>query len=565
MIPFQGQALIFTISAIALIPLHVVEPLLAKQLMDLALGNATPTSSIARFTIAWFLVYSSTALLQLANRVLSTSLEWNIVGRVRTALYEKLIRLPMSYFDLNSVGYIVSRQTDDADNLEGLMYDFVLNVALAAIELLAIFAILLSLNRPLAFLSLLLVILSIRSQFLFPLNDLYRHHNEARAGLSSELHQTITGVSLVKSSSYLEAQLSRYSEAVVRFVRTRIARERANNKRSALSKIFSDVATPLVAIVGAWLLIDNQITVGVLIAFTLYQRRLFANTAPLVGAYPLFTYAKAAYERIFEILDMNDEGTNDCTLGAVLPRHGGVEFRNVSFSYGEEGQTLDNVSFAIQDGQTVALVGPSGSGKSTIVKLLLGLYQPQSGDILLYGQSTRRWPLPALRRFMGYVPQDPFLFNDSIAYNIAYGNPKAQRGEIEAAAALAEAHDFITRLPAGYDTVLGDRGLTMSGGERQRVCIAREILRDAPIIIFDEATSALDSISESQVQRVIAQFKGKKTCFIVSHRLSSIKDADTILVFEDGCLKEVGTHDGLLTKGGVYSSLQARQLQPNSA
>ncbi|MBS3949850.1 MAG: ABC transporter ATP-binding protein [Peptococcaceae bacterium] len=558
--PYKKVVLLFTITSIGLLPLHVLEPLVAKHLLDLALSGKGLSTDLKEFTLAWAAIYTCTVLLHLSARRSSIRLRSGVVGEVRTALYRKLLRLPQSYFDKNATGYIASRQTDDADNLDGLMSDSLIEVGLAVIESAVILTLVFKLNTSLALVLLITTALSIRSQFLFDLKELYRNHNEAKAELNKELVQTISGITVVKCSVNLATQVQKYTRALDHFIETKVKREVANVTRGVLSRVFADITTPLIVLTSAWLIIEGKISVSVSIAAILYQRRLIANVPPIVSSYPLFHYAVAAYQRIFAILDDNEENMTSIEDSKRAEVTGNIEFRDVSFTYDGKEYALKNVSFNIKPGQLVALVGTSGSGKSTVAKLILGLYECSEGNIFFDGVSIKEIPLNRLRKRIGFVPQDPFLFNGSIKENISCGLEKFRDSVVELAAETAEAHSFICLLPKGFDTPVGDRGLTLSGGERQRICIAREIARNTNVILFDEATSALDAVSESQIRRVFNTSRKDKACFVITHKLSTIQDADIILVFDQGKLVETGTHQTLMGRGGHYHRLCQEQI-----
>jgi ATP-binding cassette subfamily B protein len=264
-------------------------------------------------------------------------------------------------------------------------------------------------------------------------------------------------------------------------------------------------------------------------------------------------------ENLFSLMDESTDVADAADARPLKHNGGAIEFRNVDFNYETERRILHNVSFTVDPGTTTAIVGPTGAGKSTISRLLLRFYDPQSGQVLIDGQDIRSITQHSLRRAIGVVPQDTVLFNDNLYYNIAYGDPQADRDRILAAARAAHLHDFIENLPAGYETLVGERGLKLSGGEKQRVAIARALLRNPEIFFFDEATSSLDSATENEIQNNLARISQGRTSLVIAHRLSTVVNADQILVLEDGQITEQGTHPQLLTQNGLYAQLWRQQ------
>jgi ATP-binding cassette subfamily B protein len=322
------------------------------------------------------------------------------------------------------------------------------------------------------------------------------------------------------------------------------------------------IGPALVWVGGAWLAIRGGLTVGTIVAFVAYFGRLYGPASALAGVQVQVVSALAVFERIFDYLDMPVENANERTDAIVLPRlRGEIEFRNVSFSYGNDRTTLQNVSFHVAPGQVAALVGPSGAGKTTITNLIPRFYVPQSGAVLIDGIDAQDATLTSLRRDMGIVTQETYLFHDTIAANLRYGKLDATDAELFAAAKAANIHALIASLPAGYDTMVGERGHKLSGGERQRLAIARVLLKDPRILILDEATSSLDSHNEAMIQAALEEVMRGRTSLVIAHRLSTILKADVIFVVEGGRIVESGRHADLLARGGPYARLYREQFR----
>jgi subfamily B ATP-binding cassette protein MsbA len=314
-----------------------------------------------------------------------------------------------------------------------------------------------------------------------------------------------------------------------------------------------------VVYLGGSQVLDGKMTPSELFSFIAAMIMLFNPVKKLQGSYNVLQRSTGGAERVFDLMDAQRtviDRENALDLGRVTGR---VEFKGVSFGYGDD-EVLSEINLLVNPGQMVALVGPSGGGKSTLAALLMRFYDVSAGSILLDGHDLRTITLESLNRQFALVDQETTLFNDTIANNIRYGKPDANDEEVKAAANTAFAHDFILQLPEGYDTNIGDRGTRLSGGQRQRICIARALLKDAPILILDEATSALDTESEKMVQKALDNLMQNRTTFVIAHRLSTIQHADTILVLEKGQIVETGSHTDLVEGGGLYSRLSGMQL-----
>jgi len=326
------------------------------------------------------------------------------------------------------------------------------------------------------------------------------------------------------------------------------------------------VGPALVWVGGAWLAIHGGLTVGTIVAFVAYFGRLYGPASALAGVQVQIVSALAVFERIFEYLDMPVEGGQENEDAIELPRvRGGIEFKAVTFAYEESRAVLQDVEFRVAAGQTAAFVGPSGAGKTTITNLVPRFYEPQSGAVLIDGIDVRGVTLASLRRDIGIVAQETYLFHDTIAANLRYGKLDASDAELITAAKAASIHDFIAALPSGYQTMVGERGHKLSGGERQRLAIARVLLKDPRILILDEATSSLDSHNEAMIQSALEELMRGRTSLVIAHRLSTILKADVIFVVESRRVVESGTHAVLLARGGPYARLYWEQFRNQEA
>ncbi|HEY9016216.1 MAG TPA: ABC transporter ATP-binding protein, partial [Gemmatimonadales bacterium] len=336
---------------------------------------------------------------------------------------------------------------------------------------------------------------------------------------------------------------------------------RTDNFTGSLRTLAATMARLAALALGGYFVLRGEITVGTLVAFLGYIGGLFGPVQGLTNAYQTFRRVSVSLETIYGILDADDVVGDAPGASDVRHLKGEVEFRNVSFGYQPGSAVLRGINLVARPGETIALVGPSGSGKTTLATLLQRFYTVSEGSISIDGVDIRDMTQHSLRSQIGVVFQDAHLFNDTVRANIAYGRPKATQAEIEAAARAAHAHDFIMQLPAGYDTIVRERGTRLSGGQRQRIAIARALLKNPPILILDEATSALDSESERLIQQALRTLLQGRTAFVIAHRLSTVRDADRIVVIKDGTIAEMGKHSELLLTGGYYSSLVTRQTE----
>jgi ATP-binding cassette subfamily B protein len=371
----------------------------------------------------------------------------------------------------------------------------------------------------------------------------------------------LAGIMTVKGFAMEEEEKRRFLQGVREGNEVFRRGVRTDNLTGTLRNLAATTARLAALALGGYFALKGEITVGTLVAFLGYIGGLFGPVQGLTNAYQTFRKVSVSLETIYGIL-VADDVVGD-SPGASDVRHvkGEVEFRKVSFGYKPGSPVLRGINLIARPGETVALVGPSGSGKTTLATLLQRFYTVTEGAITIDGVDIREMTQHSLRGQIGVVFQDPHLFNDTVQANIAYGRPQATQAEVEAAARAAHAHDFIMDLPAGYHTIVRERGTRLSGGQRQRIAIARALLKDPPILILDEATAALDSESEQLIQQALRTLLRGRTAFVIAHRLSTVRDADRIVVIKDGQIAEIGNHAELLAGGGYYASLVARQTE----
>ena len=493
----------------------------------------------------------------------------NVIRQLRNKSFEQIHRLSASYFTGHEFGDVMSRLTNDVDTITQAVNFGLVQVVSSSLSLVGIIIAMLALNASLALVSLLVipfmagvtVFLSGRAR------RAYRNSRQQMGNVNADLQESISGVR--------EAQaFNREAENIEQFRRTNDANRQANIRAVTITAalmpsltVLSVVATAIVAGVGGVLAVRGQpvlgqiVTVGVIVAFLNYVGRFYQPIQMIAQMWTQLQSALAGAERIFELHDEKLEIADAPDAQALPPIKGRVEFRNVSFGYndsataGEEACTVCDISLTAEPGQVVALVGPTGAGKTTIINMIPRFYDAKEGAVLIDGYDVRKVAQESLRRQMGIVLQDTYLFSATVRENIRYGRPDATDEEVEAAAKISLAHDFILRLPEGYGTVLGERGNNLSHGQRQLIAIARAALANPRILILDEATSSVDTRTERLIQRALADLMKGRTSFVVAHRLSTIRNADQVLVVFDGQIVERGTHQELLAMRGKYYDL----------
>ena len=522
---------------------------------DIVLLNAITAGIVVVFALRGFFLYAQTYLMSYVSQ--------KIVIDLREALFRQFQRLSVSYFDRSRTGTVLSYLTNDVGALQGALAQNVIELATESLTLVGSLIAMFYLHWQLALLTLVTVPLIAQAMKLFgvKLRKASGNMQHQAAEITSVLQEAIVCVRLIRLFVREDYEIGKFR------------RENENNfnaqmKASQLSATLTPVieflaATGVCVIIwyGGREVIVGNLTSGSLIAFLVYAVNISNPVKRLGQVYGNIQRAVAAAERVFDVLDLEPE-VQDAPEAIDLPAvQGRVTFENVSFEYREGEPALQNLSLDVEPGRILAIVGPSGAGKSTVANLLPRFYDPQAGAIRIDGTDIRSVTVRSLREQLAMVPQDTILFNGSVYENILYGRLDATQEEIIEAAEAANAHEFILKLPDGYQTQIGERGCQLSGGQRQRIAIARAILKNPRILILDEATSALDAESERLVQDALDKLMVGRTTFVIAHRLSTIQRADTIVVLEKGRMAESGNHCELLESGGLYCKLYHLQGQ----
>lgn len=564
--PYMHRLLFAMVCTIMAAAGNLYIPWIIKDMIDevLADKNGTMLNWIAASIIAIFIVRG---LFWYGQNYLMSYVGQSVIIDIRAAVFKKLQRLSVSFYDKNKTGTIMSYVTNDVNALQSAMVENTIEMITEGFILIGSVVAMIYLDWRLTLFTVCTfpVVLWFMEFFGKKIRKTGGRIQECTADITSVLQESVASARVIKS-------FVREDYEVDRFDVENKANFRANMKNAQLMATLTPVVE-LVAAIGVTMIIwyggnnviNGTITAGSLVAFLTYAANISNPIKRLTRVIGNIQKALAAAQRVFMIIDMPEEIAESRDAKQLPEVSGKVEFQNVSFAYNDKGNVITDLSFSVKPGEVIAIVGPSGAGKSTIANLLPRFYDVNKGDIKIDGHSVREVTLDSLREQVGIVPQETMLFNGSVYNNILYGRLDATKEEIEAAAKAANAHDFIMQLTDGYETKLGDRGVNLSGGQRQRIAIARAILKNPRILILDEATSALDTESERVVQEALDRLMVGRTSFVIAHRLSTVKNADKILVLEKGNLVESGTHDELLALDGLYAHLYKIQYRNKEA
>jgi ATP-binding cassette, subfamily B, bacterial len=502
-----------------------------------------------------------------AEKYLTTSVGQWVTHDLRRTLYHHIHRLSLSQHNEARVGDLISRVTSDIDAIQGFITSAFLGAIVSVLTLIGMISVMFYLNWRFTLIALSIAPLLFAVVFYYTrrIKKASREVRKKESELVSVVEEVLSSIRVVQAFTREDYEQKRFETQSLENVEIALRARSIKAKLAPLVDVIVAVGTCLVLGYGGRLVLSGSITTGSLVVFVFYLGKMYKPMRDLSKMTDTISKAAVGYERIVEILHTESE-IKDLPRARRAPRFKGrIEFENVSFSYSPDVPVLRGVSFRIEPGQTAAFVGPTGAGKTTIISLAARFYDPADGVVKIDGRDIRTYTLRSLREQMSFVLQETLLFRAPLWENIAYGKPQASRAEIMRAAEVANASEFIDKLPEGYDTMVGERGATLSGGQKQRVAIARAVLRDAPILILDEPTSSLDASSESLVVEALERLMKGKTCIVIAHHLSTIRQADVILVVKDGAIIEEGSHEALLAAKSVYSALFQAQSAEQTA
>ena len=534
---------------------YLVEPVLQRIFAgkDTTIFLLVPVGIIILFLVRGVSRYIYDATIKLAGQ--------KAIQDIRNDFFRLTTRQDMAFYNRQATGDLMSRMTNDISTMQEGMGQVVTGLFRDLISLAALLGVIFYRNWQLATISFIVFPLTIYPAQLIgkKIKNAARRSLDVMGGLGTTIQETFSGIKVIKAFG-LEQQISeRFEQENHNFLQQIKRYIKYSSLATPVTEMIVSLGVAAVIYVGGSQVMAGRMTPAELFSFIAAMIMLFTPVKKLQSSYNVMQRSAGAAERVFHTMDAQRSIMDKPDAFELGRASGRVEFRDVAFRYGDE-PVLQGVKLSVAPGQMVALVGPSGGGKSTMAALLMRFYDVEQGAILLDGHDLRDISLASLNRQFALVDQETTLFNDSIANNIRYGRPDASDADVEAAARAAFADDFIQQLPEGYATNIGDRGARLSGGQRQRLCIARALIKDAPILILDEATSALDTESEKMVQQALENLMRNRTTFVIAHRLSTVQNADLIVVLEQGKILEVGSHTDLVAGSGLYSRLHALQF-----
>ena len=527
------------------------------------LAGDHPLAILRLAAVAVLVIAALGAACSYAEKSLTTTIGQKVLHEMRRTLYAQIQRLSLAYRDRQQTGDLVSRVTGDIDSVQTFLASGLLSTLVSLLTLFGMIGVMFYIDWQFTLIALSIVPLLFAVVFTYTrkIKKASRAVRKKEGEMASIIQEVFSAVRVVKAFAREDYEQRRYELESMESVGIALRARGLKARLSPMVEMIVAGGTCMVLWFGARMVLDGSLSTGSLIVFVLYLGRMYKPMQELSKMTDTYTKAAVAWERIQEVLQTKRDIEDLPGAVPAPPFRGSIEFDHVAFSYGPGLPVLHDVSFGIEPGEMVALVGPTGSGKSTITSLVARFYDPTAGVVKIDGCDIRQFQQSTLRRQIGFVLQETLLFHGTIATNIAYGKSGATMDEIVRAAELANASEFIDKMPDGYDTVVGERGVTLSGGQRQRIAIARALIRSLPILILDEPTSGLDAESEQLVFDALGRLMEGKTSIVIAHRLATIERADRIIVIEDGGIVETGKHDELLAKGGLYARLHAFQFR----
>jgi len=557
LLPYKGLALATVGCAVLSLACALTYPKLTEHIIDGIIEKEEGTQRLKWAVMAMAGAFLLRDLFNSLRIRINNHFEQNVIFDMRREVFGKLQRLPINYFDKRSSGDLMTRVVEDINNVERVLIDGTEQGTVAILCIGGISGILFYTNPFLAMVALSPLPLLAAGALWYTLtaHGRYRRQREASSAMNAILMDDLQGIRQIKAYGRQSHEDERFAGRAEDLRQGNLGIMRAWANYNPAMSFVAALGTVLVLWFGGKAVMASEMTTGELVGFLFYLMLFYEPVARLHGLNQMLQSARAAGERVFDILDHETERDESNTEELKEPVKGEVIYENVGFEYEPDRPVLKDISLHVKPGEMIALVGPTGAGKSTLVSLLPAFYEYTSGTVSIDGHSVAGTSLASLRHNIAIVSQEPFLFNGTIRENIKYGNLDANEEEIIAAAKAANCHNFIEELTEGYNSRVGERGVKLSVGEKQRVSIARALLADAPILILDEATASVDTATERLIQEALERLMKGRTSFVIAHRLSTIRNADQILVLKEGSITERGTHETLLDKKGLYAKL----------
>ena len=525
----------------------------------------TAISTVSAVCVALIVVFSAKNISLYIKIITLSIVQYRLIRDLRNKLYSHFHYLSLSYFNKNKSGELTAVLVNDIDNMRNSLSIMFQKLFVEPINIIILMSLLFIVSTKLALIALLIIPVS--GIIIFGISHSIRRRSARSqaqlAGMTSMIAETIGSMRIVKAFATKGFEINRFAKETQKYYKLMLRRDRLRFVSSPVSETFGATIAALLLWVGARdVLVIESISSEDFLRFILLLFSLFQPLKNLTNVVNELQNGLASADRVFTIMDIKSDIQDVDNAVEVNDLKNTLSFENVSFSYGDENdKVLNNINFQINKGEILALVGPSGAGKSTLVDLIPRFYDTLSGSIKIDGKDIKKLKINSLRSLMGIVTQETFLFDDSVKANIAYGVENISDDKIKDAAIAANAHEFIKELPDGYNTIIGERGVSLSGGQKQRIAIARAIVKNPPILILDEATSSLDSESEKHVQSAIENLMSERTVFVIAHRLSTVHNANKILVLENGQIVQEGKHDELVNIDGLYKQLHKMQFR----
>ena len=553
--PYRRKLLGLLLLSLLTAALELVFPVLVRHILDVELP-AKNIENIFRMIGILFVLYCISFALSYVVQYNGTMVSVHMENDMRQDLFRHLEEMSFRYYDNNKTGQLLSRITTDLTEIGELTFKGPNDLIICTITMLGTIVILIWMNPFLAsFIVLLLVAKTVHTVYINrKMKQRFRANRVLYGDVSAQVTEDLNGIRLIKAFALEDQEAGRFAEKCDIYIAGRRRSTRLASYFSGSVSFFSNLINVVMMGVGGWMIATGRLKLSDFVAFLLYVNLFMKPLLRLTVFAEMYQRGMAGFARFYEIMQIEPEIQD--VPGAVECKDikGEVTFDHVHFSYGN-GVVLEDLTLTVKPGEKIAFVGETGAGKTTVASLLLRFYEPQRGRILLDGRDIREYKQQSLRRTIGLVQQDVFLFSDSVNYNIAYGNSSVSHAEIKKAAKLAAAEEFIERLPEKYETCIGERGVKLSGGQKQRIAIARAFLKNPPVLVLDEATSSLDTATEKIVQASLDKLSVNRTTITIAHRLSTIVNADRIFVLQDGIVAETGTHEQLMAKNGIYKKL----------